>query len=245
MTLKWLVLMALRDSRKNRGRLLLFMSSIVLGIGALVAIQGFGDNLRVQVESEAKALLGSDLEIESRGPVPDSIINLLDSLGLETSNEISFASMVQFLPDSGTRLVNVRAVEPGYPFYGALQTDPAPMAKSFIKQNKAAAGHTLMMQYGARAGDSIAIGNLHFQLAGSILKIPGQSDIASTVAPPVLIPYSRVAQTGLLQKGKPCYKQGYPCKGNQFPWVGNGGGLVRGANGFEGRYFSNAKQGEQ
>ena len=34
----WLLRMAWRDSRRNRGRLLLFVSSIILGIAALVAI---------------------------------------------------------------------------------------------------------------------------------------------------------------------------------------------------------------
>ena len=201
MNLRWLFKMAWRDSRKNRGRLLLFMSSIMLGIAALVAIQSFGDSLREQVENEAKALLGSDLEIESREPLPDSITNLLDSLGLITSHEVSFASMVQFLPDSGTRLVNVRAVEKDFPFYGALETSPAAVGTSFIAAQKALAGNTLMLQYGAKPGDSIAIGSLHFELAGAVLKVPGQSDIAATVAPPVFMPYALAEKTGLLQKG--------------------------------------------
>lgn len=201
MNFKWLFKMAWRDSRKNRGRLLLFMSSIMLGIAALVAIQSFGDNLREQVESEAKALLGSDLEIESREPVSDTITQLLDSLGLTTSREVSFASMVQFLPDSGTRLVNVRAVEKEFPFYGALETSPAVAGSNFIARQKAVAGNTLMLQYGAKAGDSIAIGSLHFELAGAVLKVPGQSDIAATVAPPVFMPYALAEKTGLMQKG--------------------------------------------
>ncbi len=197
----WLFTMALRDSRKNRGRLLLFMSSIMLGIAALVAIQSFGDNLRTQVENEAKALLGSDLEIESREPIPASVTALMDSLGMVTTREVSFASMVQFLPDSGTRLVNVRAVEDAYPFYGGLETNPSSVGRSFVKNGDAVAGSSLMLQYNARPGDSISIGNLHFRLAGAVLKVPGQSDIAATVAPPVFMPYSRVEQTGLMQKG--------------------------------------------
>jgi putative ABC transport system permease protein len=201
MNLKWLIVMAWRDSRKNRGRLLLFMSSIMLGIAALVAIQSFGDNLRNQVVSEAKALLGADIEIESRQPLSDTITSLLDSLGLITSKEVNFASMVQFLPDSGTRLVNVRAVEATYPFYGALETLPAAAGKTFYANQQSVVENTLMIQYGAKAGDSIAIGNLHFGIAGNVIKVPGQSGIAATVAPPVFMPYSMVKQTGLLQKG--------------------------------------------
>ena len=53
MKLAWLFKMALRDSRRNRGRLLLFMGSIVLGIAALVAINSFGENLNQQIDEEA------------------------------------------------------------------------------------------------------------------------------------------------------------------------------------------------
>lgn len=201
MNLKWLLLMAWRDSRKNRGRLLLFMSSIMLGIAALVAIQSFGDNLRTQIEGEAKALLGADIEIESRQPLPENVTRLIDSLDLITSKEINFASMVQFLPDSGTRLVNVRAVEATYPFYGELETTPSPAGRMFANNREAVVENTVMLQYGANTGDSVAIGNLHFNIAGKVLKVPGQSGIAATVAPPVFISYSLVEQTGLLQKG--------------------------------------------
>jgi putative ABC transport system permease protein len=41
----WLLKMAWRDSRKNRTRLFLFISSMILGIAALVAIYAVGDNL--------------------------------------------------------------------------------------------------------------------------------------------------------------------------------------------------------
>jgi putative ABC transport system permease protein len=108
---------------------------------------------------------------------------------------------VQFLPQAGTRLVNVRAIEPGFPFYGQLETDPAGAATIFLNQRQALAENTLMLQYKARPGDSIAVGSLHFALAGRLLQVPGQSGIAASVAAPVFIPYSLMQQTGLLQKG--------------------------------------------
>lgn len=121
MNISWLFKMALRDSRTNKGRLLLFMSSIVLGIGALVAINSFGDNLYDQIENEAKELLGADLEVSSRTPINDDVRARFDSLNFETSEEISFASMAYFPKSGGTRLVNVRAVEAGFPYYGSIQ----------------------------------------------------------------------------------------------------------------------------
>ncbi len=42
---RWLLRMAWRDSRRSRSRLFLFISSIILGIAALVAIYSLGNNL--------------------------------------------------------------------------------------------------------------------------------------------------------------------------------------------------------
>ena len=53
--------MAWRDSRKSRQRLLLFISSIVLGIAALVAINSFSYNLEKSIAGQAKELLVADL----------------------------------------------------------------------------------------------------------------------------------------------------------------------------------------
>ncbi|MFQ3215115.1 MAG: putative ABC transport system permease protein, partial [Marivirga sp.] len=83
--ISWLFKMAWRDSRRNRGRLLLFMSSIVLGIAALVAINSFGENLTNQINDEARDLLGADVEIESRSPISDTLVNFLTDKGLVLS----------------------------------------------------------------------------------------------------------------------------------------------------------------
>ncbi|HMU04387.1 MAG TPA: hypothetical protein PJ990_12225 [Saprospiraceae bacterium] len=47
--LSFLWKIAIRDSRKNRSKLLLFMSSIILGVAALVAINSFNYNLRKEI----------------------------------------------------------------------------------------------------------------------------------------------------------------------------------------------------
>src|SRR5829696_6928320 len=95
-SLPWLIKMAWRDSRRNRSRLLLFVSSIILGIAALVAIYSLGDNVRHDIDQQAAALLGADLEISSNKETPKSIRGLLDSLGDKRSQEQSFASMIFF-----------------------------------------------------------------------------------------------------------------------------------------------------
>ena len=201
MDFSWFLKMAWRDSRKNRSRLLLFMSSMVLGIAALVAINSFGDNMRREIDGEAKKLLGADLVVESRFPITDTVRTFFDSLEAEISEEVSFASMVLFPESGGTRLVQVRALEGEFPYYGAIETQPVEASRAFRSGQKALADNTLMLQFDAQAGDPIKVGELTFTLDGSIHKVPGQPGIAATVAPPVYIPMQYLEETGLLQKG--------------------------------------------
>ena len=135
----WLLKMAWRDSRRNRSRLFLFISSIVLGIAALVAIFSLGDNVRNDIEQQAKTLVGADLVIESNKPVSSRIKPLLDSLGDQRSMERTFASMIYFTKNDGTRLVQVRALEGDYPYYGSIETTPARGCQNF-SQRPAGAG---------------------------------------------------------------------------------------------------------
>ena len=193
--------MAWRDSRRNRSRLFLFISSIVLGIAALIATLSFGYNLRDDIDDQAKALVGADLVIRSNRPVTPAIQSLLDSLHNRHSEECNFASMVYFIKSQGTRLVQVRALDGDYPFYGSLETTPSTAGLSFRKDRQALVDKTLMLQYGAKTGDSIRIGTLSFAIAGTLDKAPGRNEISTTVAPPVYIPFRYLAQTGLLQKG--------------------------------------------
>ena len=72
--------MAWRDSRRNRSRLFLFISSIVFGIAALVAIYSFGFNLKKDVDNQAATLIGSDLAIYTNKPLDSSMQYLIDSL---------------------------------------------------------------------------------------------------------------------------------------------------------------------
>ncbi len=193
--------MAWRDSRRNFSRLVLFISSIILGIAALVATFSLGDNVQKDIDRQAKTLIGADLVIESNHQVSSKIQPLLDSLGDKRSKECTFASMIYFTKNNGTRLVQICALQGDYPYYGDLETTPAKVQREFRKHQQALVDKTLMLQYNARVGDSMQIGDLTFTIAGILNKAPGRSGLSTTIAPPVYIPYRYLEATGLLQKG--------------------------------------------
>ena len=197
----WLWKMAWRDSRKSRSRLFLFTSSIILGISALVAINSFRDSLFNEINNQAKSLLGADLVIESNKPIETQTLYYLDSLGSEWSRESAFASMIYFPRTDGTRLVQVRALEGKYPYYGAIETIPQEASGEFQMGKKALVDQTLMLQYDVEIGDEIRVGELSFEITGKLQQVPGQSGIGATVAPVVYIPYRYLEETGLVQRG--------------------------------------------
>ena len=199
--LSWLFKMAWRDSRKNRSRLLLFISSIILGIAALVAVYSFKDNLQRDIDKQAKELTGADLIVESRKAVSNERLKMLKTIGDERATENTFASMVYFVKGGGSRLVQMKALEGNYPFYGSIETTPTSAAKSFFSGREALVDKTLMLQFNAKTGDSINVGDLSFKIAGILDKAPGQTGISSSVAPIVYIPLKYLDRTGLVKAG--------------------------------------------
>lgn len=186
---------------------MLFVSAMVVGIAALVAISSFGDNLSKDIDSQAKELLGADLVLGNNQPIGKQEA---DSLAIAISEEVNFASMVAFPATGESRLTQVRALDGGFPFYGELETVPS-QAESTFRQGgrKALVEKILMAQFNAVVGDSIKVGELTFVIEGELQKVPGQTGITATVAPAVYIPMEYAEATGLIQYGSRLNYQKY------------------------------------
>jgi putative ABC transport system permease protein len=202
--ISWLIKMAWRDSRKNKARLFLFISSMILGIAALVAIYGIGDNLTQDIDRQAATLIGADLDVRTNKTPDAAARKFTDSLKRQAdaySEEQSFPSMILFLNGGGTRLVQIRALSGNFPFYGDIETSPASAAKSFREEQDVLVDKTLMLQYKAKVGDSVQIGKVNFRIAGILNQAPGQTGFSSTIAPSVFMPLKYLKATNLAQKG--------------------------------------------
>ena len=204
--------MAWRDSRRNRGRLLLFIASIVIGIAALVAINSFSENLQKDIAKEAKSLLGADLQVEGNQPAPDSVRQAFDLLNPTRQSEtVSLVSMAYFPKNDGTRLSQIRAQAGAYPFFGKLATEPKDAESTFKQLASLPASEmpppvalvekTLMLQFALTVGDSVRVGNVFFEIIGQLNAAPGRSGIAGSLAPVVYIPKAYIQQTNLIQPG--------------------------------------------
>ncbi len=200
--MNFILKMAWRDTRASRRRLLLFSLAIVLGVAALVAVGSLRDNLRLAIEVQTKSLLGADLTVNSRSQFPAEVEQYFAGLGEERAREISFNSMLILPPAGGaTRLVQVRAIEGGFPFYGEFDTVPADARGSLRGGMNAVLEESLMIQFNLKPGDKVRLGTTEYTVAGGLRAIPGEATAVATMAPRVFVPLSTVGGTGLLQPG--------------------------------------------
>ncbi len=196
-----IIRLAWRDSRRNRGRLLLFISSIIVGIAALVAINSFSENLQKDINGQARNLLGADLAVNGVTPPTPSVKRALDSISGEQTRVVSFLSMAFFPKSEGTRPVNVKAISGTYPFYGKLETEPTAAASVFQNGRKALIDNTLRIQFNLNIGDSVRIGERGYEIIGHIISAPGRAGIGASIAPAVFLSLTELDSVNLLQRG--------------------------------------------
>jgi putative ABC transport system permease protein len=200
-----LLRLAWRESRTARRRLLLYMSSISLGVGALVAIDSFASNTQRSVREQARALLGGDISLTTRLPnYPKPVIYALDSLnheGVKLAQVSTFGSMALVERTGNTRFSQVRAVTELYPLYGEITTSPANQWSRLQQGRYALVDPSLLVALDARVGDTLTLGFARFIIIGTLVNVPGDVAVTSAIGPRIYIPERYLAETSLLAFG--------------------------------------------
>jgi putative ABC transport system permease protein len=199
-----LLALAWRESRTARRRLLLYMSSISLGVAALVAIDSFSENTIRSVHEQSRALLGGDVAARRNSPRTPAIDSLVDSLsraGVADVTSTGFNSMALVPRSGGTRLVQIHAVSAGYPFYGNIETEPVPAWSRLQSGAFAVVDPALLVSLDAQLGDTLSLGSMKFVIAGTLKSVPGDVGISAAIGPRVYIPERFVPATGLVVFG--------------------------------------------
>jgi putative ABC transport system permease protein len=194
----WTWRMAWRDSRTQRQRLAIFSLAIVSGVAALVAIHSLKASVQTGIDTQAKALLGSDLEISSRKPIPPDAEAKLAARARRFSREISFASMLYFPTADAARLVQVRGVEGGYPYYGKIETIPADAWNRLHSEPGILLEPAMLDQFTAKVGDKVKLGSLELPILGTIKKAPPRNAGFIGFSPDAFVRLEDIPRMGLL-----------------------------------------------
>jgi putative ABC transport system permease protein len=204
--------MAGREIRAAPRRLLLLTGSVAIGVAALVAIGSFTDNVRDSVRAQARGLLGADLALSSRRPLPpaaERVFYTLRDRGGTVARLTNLGGMAYVPRTSGTRLVQVAAVEPGYPFYGDLRSEPAAAWAGLAGGGTVVVDPSLLTALGARVGDTLALGETRLVITGVVTNAPANVGFRAALGPRIYIAARDLAATRLLGFGSRAEYEAY------------------------------------
>lgn len=217
--------MAWRETRAAWRHFLYFFICIALGVGALVGVGLFAAGVDRTVRQEARALMGGDVEVRLSRPISaggQAVLRNLASRGIATTHVSELVAMASGTIDdqprlreggAPTQLIELKAVEPGYPFYGSITTVPeAPLAELLaVRRCGDAAAATecfgavvqeaLLIKMRLSVGQPIKIGQANFRIAGVVKQEPDRVVSAFSLGPRVFISQEALRAADLVKPG--------------------------------------------
>jgi putative ABC transport system permease protein len=198
--LPWLML--LREARFSWKRQLFFAFCVAVGVGGLVAVKSFGLSVEARMRLEARALLAADLVLSSARPFTEAewkALRGLEARGASISLSREFVSMATVPGKTATRLVDVRAVDARYPFYGRVVTGSGRLFEGLLTEDAAIVHPSVLIYLDLKVGDALLIGGKSFRIVDELIKEPDTVQLFS-YAPRVILSDKGGEATGLIRE---------------------------------------------
>lgn len=203
----WLSL-AIREARGSAGRLVFFAACLSVGVAAVVAVAGLSQALDSGIQAQARQLLAADLAIESRREIDASVLDTVENIGGARSARVQeMPSVVSVSKDTGDEtpgpslLCEIKAVEPGYPFYGYLEIDPSIPLETILDAETVLVAPEVLVRLDLSPGHMLRIGDADFKIAGTISSEPDRLEVSFTLGPRVLMSVHGLDRSGLVGLG--------------------------------------------
>ena len=198
--LPWLMLW--REARFSWKRQVFFAFCVAVGVGGLVAVKSFGLSVEARMRLEARALLAADLVLSSARPFTEAewkALRDLETRGARVSLSREFVSMATVPGKTATRLVDVRAVDARYPFYGLVITGSGRPLDGLLAEDAAIVHPSVLIYLDLKVGDALLIGGKAFRIVDELIKEPDTVQLFS-YAPRVILSAKGGEATGLIRE---------------------------------------------
>jgi putative ABC transport system permease protein len=207
--MKFVLAMAVRETRASWKRLLFFFICIAIGVAAIVALRSVIQSVRAVFAREAKGLIAADVLISTNREWTPSARQVIDrqlSLAGSTARTetLETITMVRAAAEGSraVRMAELRAIGPEFPLYGTIGLDSgAPYSHALLQNHGALVRPELLTALDVKIGDRLAIGRATFTIRGVITTEPGRRLGNFSVGPRVLVDAADVPSTGLLGFG--------------------------------------------
>ena len=189
------------------GQLSLIVWSLVLAVSVVTSVSLLAERIERALTAESSAFLAADLVVRSNKLTPQEWVTKAQQQGIETSQMVSFASMVYH--ESDMHLASVKAVQSNYPLRGAIKrsTTPFTLDEALIElvDYGPALGETwvdarLLPLLNIELGDNIELGETVLKVTQIIVEEPDGGSY-SFFGARVLMNWDDVAAAGVVQPG--------------------------------------------
>lgn len=179
---------------------LLLFFTLLLGTLGLVGISIVSSQVQEKLESNANELLTSDIAVSARRdlfPIEnEALTKVFSNYPHKKYKIIDIYSMVTHKEKGASRLAEVRATQPGFPFYGAITVKDGTFSSDelFISRD-------LAEIWQVRPGEELQVGTVTMKISGIVIQDTSTGLRGFSLAPRIYFPLSRLAETGLLKPG--------------------------------------------
>lgn len=198
---RFLLALAWRELRGARARAASFLGALAVGVAAVVLVAGLSDSVGRSARLEARPTLGADVAASARRPLPDLAAAEATEPGVERVDTVDFATMAAAPAGADgapgrSMLVELKAVGPGWPFYGAPETAPAD-ALAVLDDAGVLVEPGVLERLGLDVGAPLRIGSATFTVRGRVLAEPGRLPTGLVVGPRALVTLGGLERSGL------------------------------------------------
>ncbi|MBE2887380.1 ABC transporter permease [Geobacter anodireducens] len=194
-----------RQLATSRRQSAIFVLCVALSIVTLVSLAGFGRSVHSSMLRDARALHGGDVIVESRSPLSPGLTAAVDRIiaaGRAQGARINeFYSIIRPAGREDSLLAHIKAVEPGYPFYGTVDLASGRPFRQVLAPGRAIAEQTLLDRLDLRVGDRLRLGDATLTVADVVTQEPDRPVNVFSLGPRLFVAAADLPSLGLVGQG--------------------------------------------
>jgi putative ABC transport system permease protein len=196
--------LALRELRGGLHGFRVFVACIALGVMAIAGVGSFAESLAEGLAQEGRAILGGDVAFSLiHREATREERDFLAANG--TVSAIATMRAMARMGDGRATLVEVKAVDDGYPLYGVAALEPEISLEKALsgrdRHHGGAADETLFARLDLAPGARISLGEAEIEVRAALKAEPDRLASGVAFGPRLLIGTQALRATGLLQPG--------------------------------------------
>ncbi len=152
----------IREILHSKSQAVVFILCVGLSLVSIVAINSFRNDVQQSLASDARDLHGGDVIVHSHYAFSPALQQEIDALaaepGIKAVSTWEFYSVARRVDGKDSLFSNIKVVEEGYPFYGAVELASGRNFSSILHPGQVIVAPEILERLGLTVGDRLLLG---------------------------------------------------------------------------------------